>query len=73
MVKVKALLAALSSRRSPRSGMKTVISPAHVQIGDVRVYLRRRDVGVPQQRLHRTRIRAMLQQMRRKAMTQGVR
>ena len=53
--------------------MKSIVRLAHVQVGDVRVNLSRRDVTVSQQRLHRTRIRAMLHQVRAKTVPQGVR
>lgn len=41
--------------------------------GDMRVNLRRADIRVPQQFLDHPQIRAVLQQMRREAMTQHVR
>ncbi len=53
--------------------MKSIVSLAHVQVGDVRVNLSGRNVRMAQQRLHRTRIRAVLHQMRAKAVTQSVR
>ena len=53
--------------------MKTIIGFAHVQVGDVRIDLRRRNVAVAEQRLHRARIRAALQKVRRKAVAQSVR
>src|ERR1051325_7695832 len=53
--------------------MMPVVSRSQVQVGDVRVDLRRRDVTVSEQPLHRTRISAVLQQVRRKAVSQGVR
>ena len=41
--------------------MEPIVSLAHVQVRDVRVDLRGRNVAVAQQRLHRTRIGAVLQ------------
>ena len=53
--------------------MKSIVRLAHVYIGNVRVNLGRRDVGVSQQRLHRTGIGAMLHQVRAEAVPQGMR
>src|ERR1041385_2414820 len=53
--------------------MMTVISRSQMQVGDVRVDLRRRNIAVSKQRLDRTRVSSVLQQVRRKAMAQRVR
>jgi hypothetical protein len=53
--------------------MKPIICLAHVQVGDVRVNLSRRNVTMSEQRLHRTRVRAMLHQVSSKTVTQCVR
>ena len=50
-----------------------IIRVTQVAIGDMRVDLRRRDVAVAQQRLHRSGIRAALQQVRSKAVAQRMR
>jgi len=50
-----------------------VICRPQMKIGDVRIDLRRRDIAVTKQRLHRSRIGAMLQQMSREAVPQSVR
>ena len=41
--------------------------------GNVSVDLRRRQIAVPQKHLHYAQIRAMVQQMRRESMPQGMR
>ena len=53
--------------------MVPIIRVTQMAISDVRVDLRRRDIAVAQQRLHRSGIGAVLQQVRRKAVTQGMR
>ena len=53
--------------------MKSIVGFAHMQVGDMRVDFRRRDISVAQKCLHRTRISAMLHQVRTKAVTQSVR
>ena len=53
--------------------MMPIVSRAQVHVGNVRVDLRRRDIAMAQQRLHRTRISAMLQEVRGEAMSQRVR
>lgn len=53
--------------------MMLVVSTTQMTIGDVRVDLRRRDVAVSQQRLHRTRISAVLQQVRCETVPESVR
>ena len=50
-----------------------IVRGAQMQIGDVCINLRRRNIAVPEQRLNRTRIRAVLQEMRGKAVSQRVR
>ena len=40
--------------------------------GDVRVDLRRRDVRMAEQQLHHAQVRAVIEQMRREGMAQGV-
>ena len=52
--------------------MKSIVGFTHVQIGNVRINLGRRDVCMPEQRLHRTRVRAVLQEVRRKAVAQSM-
>src|SRR6185369_13521239 len=52
--------------------MVPVIRRSQVQVGDVRVDLRRRNITVPEQRLDRTRISTVLQQMRGEAVPQRV-
>src|SRR6266403_2656432 len=59
--------------RAARPWMKSIVSLAHVQVSDVRINLRRRNVRVAQERLHRTRVRTVLHQMRAKTVTQSVR
>ena len=53
--------------------MKPIISLAHVQVGDVSVDFSRGNIRVAQQRLHRTRIRAVLHQVGTKAVTKRMR
>ena len=53
--------------------MMPIVSRAQVHVGNVRVDLRRRDIAMAQQRLHRTRISTVLQEVRGKAMSQRVR
>src|SRR5205807_4510184 len=60
------------TRRSG-SRMKSIVSLPHMHVGDVGVNLRRRNVAVPEQGLHGTRVGAVLQQVRRKAVPQRVR
>ena len=52
--------------------MVTVIRRSQMHVGNVRVDLRGRDITVPEQRLHRTRVRAVLQKMSREAVSQRV-
>jgi hypothetical protein len=52
--------------------MMPVISRSQMQVGYMRVDLRRRNVTVSEQLLNGTRIGAVLQQMRRKAVSQRV-
>lgn len=49
--------------------MMPIVSRAQVHVGNMRVDLRRRDVGMAQQRLHRTRIGTVLQEVRGEAMS----
>jgi len=51
----------------PRPRMKSIVSLAHVQVGNVRIDFSGRNVRVAQQRLYRTRIRAVLHEMSSKA------
>src|SRR5437870_1511304 len=60
------------SASSPSSRMKSIVGFTHVQIGNVRINLGRRDVCMPEQRLHRSRVSAMLHQVRGKAVTERV-
>src|SRR5215813_11560085 len=60
-------------RLAPRPRMMPVISRSQMQIGYVCVDLRGRDIAVSEQRLNRTRVSAVLQQVRREAVSQGVR
>src|SRR5262245_3343741 len=53
--------------------MKSIVGLAHVEVSYVRVDLRRRNIAVSQQRLHRARISAMLQKVRGKAVPQRMR
>lgn len=53
--------------------MVPIIRRSQVQVGDMCVDLRRRNITVPEQRLDRTRISTVLQQMRSKAVPQRVR
>src|SRR6185369_10265398 len=53
--------------------MMPVVRRSQVQVGNVCVDLRRRNVTVPEQRLNGARISAVLQQMRCKAVSQCVR
>ena len=39
----------------------------------MRIYLRGRNVGMPQQKLHHTQVRAMVEQMRGEGMAQHMR
>src|SRR5712671_5975211 len=55
-----------------RARMKSIVSLAHVQVSDVRINFRCRDVRMTQERLYRTRIRAVLHQMSTKTVTQCV-
>ena len=50
-----------------------IVRGAQMQIRDVCINLRRRNIAVPEQRLNRTRIRAVLQEMRGKAVSQRMR
>ncbi len=52
--------------------MVPIVGGAKMPVGNVRVDLRRRDVAMAQQRLHRTRVCAALQQMGRKAVAQSM-
>ena len=52
--------------------MMPVIRRSQMHVGDVRVDLRGRDITVPEQRLHRTGVRAVLQKMSREAVSQRV-
>src|SRR6266404_3051972 len=56
-----------------RPRMKSIVVLAHVQVGDVSVDFSRGNVGVAQKRLYRTRISAVLHQVRAKGVTQSVR
>src|SRR5882672_11869970 len=58
---------------SPGTRMMIIVSRTQMAIGDVCVDLRCRNIAVAKQRLDRTRVGAMLQQVSRKAMTQSVR
>ena len=60
-------------RRYLRPRVKSIVCLAHVHIGDVCVNLSRRDVAVAEECLHRTRVRAMLHQVRPETVAQGVR
>ena len=53
--------------------MVPIIRVTQMAISDVRVDLRRRDIAVAQQRLHRARIGSTLQEVRGKAVTQRMR
>ena len=53
--------------------MMPIVSRAQVHVGNVRVDLRRRYIAMAQQRLHRTRISTVLQEVRGEAMSQRVR
>ncbi len=53
--------------------MMAVICRPQMKIGDVRIDLRRRDIAVTKQRLHRSRVGAVLEQMSREAVPQSVR
>ena len=53
--------------------MESIISLPHVQIRDVRVDLSRRNIRMTKHRLDRTRVGAVLHQVRAEAVTQGVR
>lgn len=53
--------------------MMPIVSRAQMHVSNVRVDLRRRDIAMAQQRLHRTRISTMLQEVRGEAMSQRVR
>ena len=53
--------------------MMTIVRRAQVHVSDVRVDLRGGNIAMAQQRLHRTRICPVLQQVRRKAVPQRVR
>jgi hypothetical protein len=55
-------------RFAPRAGMVFVVRIPQMSISDVRVDLRSRDIAVPQQSLHRTRVGAVLEQMSGEAM-----
>ena len=55
-------------RFPPRAGMMFVVRIPQMSISDVRVDLRSRDIAVPQQSLHRTRVGAVLEQMSGEAM-----
>jgi hypothetical protein len=50
----------LTLTRHARPRMKAIVSLAHVQVSDVRINFGGGNVRVTQQRLHRTRIRAVL-------------
>ncbi len=50
-----------------------VVRIPQMAIGDMRVDLRRRDIAVTQQRLDRTRVSAVLQQMRGETVAQCMR
>jgi len=43
---------ALTASRRTRPWMKTIVSFAHVQVGDMRIDFRRRNVRVTEHRLH---------------------
>src|SRR5260370_26649841 len=70
---ITVLLPALSTTRRSCPRMKSIVSLAPVQVCDVRVNFGGRNVRVAQQRLHRTRIGAVLHQMSAKALSQCVR
>src|SRR5688572_31816211 len=53
--------------------MMPIVSRAQMHVSDVRVNLRGGNVAVAQERLHRTRISSVLQQVSRKTMPQRVR
>src|SRR5207247_9775315 len=53
--------------------MKSIVRLAHVQVGNVRIDFSCRNVCVAQHRLHGSRVRAVLHQLRSKTMTQRVR
>jgi hypothetical protein len=53
--------------------VELVVHPPEPRPGDLRVDLRGRDVGVPQHHLERPQVRAVLQQVRREGVPQGVR
>src|SRR5215213_7170665 len=53
--------------------MMAVIGRPQVQVSYMRVDLRRRDIAVSEQGLNRARVRAVLYEVRRKAVTQCVR
>ena len=53
--------------------MKSIVGLAHVLIGNVSVDLRSRNIAVPQQRLDRTRVGSVLEQVSGKAVPKGVR
>ena len=53
--------------------VKFLVSRSQMRVSDVRVNLRRRNVGVSEHLLHRTNIGAILNQMRGETMAQSVR
>ena len=63
----------LRGRRRRRVGAPGSTSSRRRRVGDVRVALRRRQVGMPEQLLDASEIRAALQQVRRERVTQQVR
>ena len=64
------VLLALARRSGSR--MKSIISLTHVQIRDVRINLSRGNIRVAEHCLHRTRVGAVLHQVRAKAVTQSM-
>ena len=52
--------------------MVVVVSGAQMSIGNVRINLCSRNIAVAQQRLHRTRVSPVLQQVSREAVAQRV-
>src|SRR5262245_55195463 len=69
---------AATSRRTPklllhpRAWMKAIVRRTQMHVRNMRVDLRSGDVAMAQQRLYRTRVSAVLQQVSRKTMPQRV-
>ena len=63
----------ITIRAKAGAGVVLVVRRTQITIRDVSVNLRSRNIAVPQQRLDRSRVGAMLQQVSSKAVTQRVR